>query len=139
MQTVNSEWRLGDIIHSTPKLVAQPAEAFHTIYRDPSYARFVKRHRYRRNVIYFGANDGMLHAVNGGFYNENLNKFYKNMALAGTTGVTSYDDNGPAFGTEMWAYVPYNLQPHLKCLTDPRYGSGDGNSHKYFVERTTHF
>ena len=131
----NPEWRLGDVVHSTPKLVAQPAEAFHTIYRDPSYSSFVKRHRYRRNVIYFGANDGMLHAVNGGFYKEDDNKFYKNMDLADDTGKTAYNDNGPELGTEMWAYIPYNLQPHLKCLTDPLYGGDDGNSHKYFVDK----
>ena len=131
----NPEWRLGDVVHSTPKLVAQPAEAFHTIYRDPSYSSFVKRHRFRRNVIYFGANDGMLHAVNGGFYNEDKNKFYKNMDLAEGTGITTYNDNGPELGTEMWAYIPYNLQPHLKCLTDPLYGGDDGNSHKYFVDK----
>lgn len=133
--STNPEWRLGDVVHSTPKLVAQPAEAFHTIYRDPSYAWFVKRHRYRRNVVYFGANDGMLHAVNGGFYNEKENKFYKNLTLA--KGVASFDDSdpAPALGMELWAYVPYNLQPHLRCLAKPLYGAGDGTGHKYFVDK----
>ena len=133
--STNPEWRLGDVVHSTPKLVAQPAEAFHTIYRDPSYAWFVKRHRYRRNVVYFGANDGMLHAVNGGFYNEKENKFHKNLTL--TDGVASFDDSdpAPALGMELWAYVPYNLQPHLQCLAKPLYGAGDGTGHKYFVDK----
>ncbi len=131
----NLEWRLGDIIHSTPKLVAQPAEAYHSIYRDSTYSGFVKRHRYRRNVVYFGANDGMLHAVNGGFFSGDENKFWKNMTLTNDGTVTFDDASGPALGSELWAYIPYNLQPHLKCLTDPLYGSGDGNSHKYFVDK----
>ncbi|MEA3469085.1 MAG: hypothetical protein U9R57_12805 [Thermodesulfobacteriota bacterium] len=126
----NPVWRLGDVIHSTPKLVGQPAEGFHTIYRDSSYAWFVKRHRYRRNMIYFGANDGMLHAVNGGFFDEKNDRFWKNQGLS-DTGVVTRDDNGPDLGTEMWAYVPYNLQPHLKCLTDLDYNE----KHKYFVDK----
>ena len=134
---VNPEWRLGDVIHSTPKLVAQPAEAFHTIYRDPSYAFFVKKYRFRRHMIYFGANDGMLHAVNGGFYDAENNRFWRNQepvldaTTSERTGEFTYNNTGPELGTEMWAYVPYNLQPHLKCLSDPEYK----DSHKYFVDK----
>jgi len=128
----NREWRLGDIIHSTPKLVAQPAESFHTIYRDASYSRFVKKHRYRRNMIYFGANDGMLHAVNGGFFDETENKFCTKLELVNGKPTVCNNEDGPSLGTEMWAYVPYNLQPHLKCLTDPKYAHG---KHKYFVDK----
>ncbi len=31
----------------------------------------------------------------------------------------------------MWAYVPYNLLPHLSCLTEPAYSLED---HKYYVD-----
>ena len=39
----NPEWRLGDVIHSTPSLVSSPAEAYHYIYRDTSYLEFAKQ------------------------------------------------------------------------------------------------
>ncbi len=122
-------WRLGDIIHSTPKLVAKPAEAFHTIYADPTYAYFLKRHFYRRHMIYAGGNDGMLHAINGGFYDAATDGFYTNFDPSQTQPYS--DDSGPPLGFEMWAYVPYNLQPHLNCLAD----KDAGDRHKYYVDK----
>ncbi len=116
--------RLGDVIHSTPMTVSSPAEGFHLIYNDFSYAEFVKQYKSRRHVIYFGGNDGMLHAVNGGFYNENDKKFCLTADCASETGV-------PDLGAELWAYVPYNLLPHLSSLTKPDYGD---HNHKYFVD-----
>lgn len=137
--TPNREtWRLGDIIHSTPTLVSRPTEGYHYIYKDYSYARFYKKYLNRRHVIYFGGNDGMLHAVNGGFYQAGVSKFIPcrtdqrdpatgecemNRPYEGTS-TQAY----PALGDELWAYVPYNLQPHLRCLADPLY------EHKYFVD-----
>jgi hypothetical protein len=118
-------WRLGDIIHSTPMTVASPAEGYHLIYDDFSFAEFLGQYKDRRHMVYFGANDGMLHAVNAGFYNDLDNKFY----LGYNTTTKTYNDSGPVLGKEMWAYVPYNLHPHLKCLKDPEY------VHKYFVDQ----
>ncbi|CAK8714106.1 hypothetical protein GKODMF_05705 [Candidatus Electrothrix gigas] len=42
--------------------------------------------------------------------------------------VTGVCDGAPNLGEELWAYIPYNLQPHLKCLADKPY------THKYFVD-----
>ncbi len=114
-------WRLGDVVHSTPIAVSRPAEGYHYIYRDSSYGQFAAHYNKRRHVIYFGANDGMLHAVNGGFYNETQKKFCLTEDCLNENAV-------PELGAELWAYVPYNLLPHLKCLTDPNY------DHKYFVD-----
>lgn len=137
-------WRLGDIIHSTPTVVARPAESYHYIYRDPTYNDFADKWAKRRSVIYFGGNDGMLHAVNGGFYFENGNQFCCTDELnpdgtcavapdAGTdkwgNSISGVCDNVPNLGEELWAYIPYNLQPHLKCLPDKLY------THKYFVDQ----
>ena len=113
--------RLGDVIHSTPMVVSSPAEGFHLIYNDYSYAEFVKHYKQRRHVIYFGSNDGMLHAVNGGFYVEQQKKFC-------TSSDCQDNSNQPALGAELWAYVPYNLLPHLSSLTRPDY------KHKYYVD-----
>jgi type IV pilus assembly protein PilY1 len=115
-------FRLGDVAHSTPTVVAAPGENYDVIYGDSSYARFYRRYKNRRSVIYVGANDGMLHAFNGGFFEDTTNKFWKNHD--GTT----FDDNGPDLGAELWAYIPFNLLPHLHWLTDPNY------QHIYYVD-----
>ena len=130
-------WRLGDIAYSTPTLVGRPAEAFHLLYRDRSYADFAARYQDRRNVVYAGANDGMLHAFNGGFFDSFHNQFCREIA----SGYNPYDGNPandvpcaasttmPELGAELWAYVPYNLLPHLYWLTQTNYG------HVYYVDQ----
>src|SRR5690606_42115314 len=67
----------------------------------------------RRQVAYVGANDGMLHAFNMGVYDEMSQ---------------SFSANGHTLGSELWAYVPYNLLPHLQWLTRPEY------EHVYYVD-----
>jgi len=124
-------WRMGDVIHSTPSSVARPSEGYHFLYKDGSYGAFLNAYRDRRHVVYFGGNDGMFHAVNAGFYKEDEKKFCRD--LHDTTGAC-LDDNptpsySPELGAELWAYVPYNLLPHLKCMTDPDY------QHKYYVDQ----
>ena len=118
-------WRLGDVIHSSPTVVATPAEDYDLIYRDRTYADFFVKYKNRRHVVYVGANDGMLHAFNGGFFDPSQNKFWK-----AYDAVSGYSDPGaaPELGAELWAYVPYNLLPHLYWLTDPTY------SHVYYVD-----
>lgn len=121
-------YRLADVIHSTPMTVSEPAEGYHFLYRDRSYATYVSRYKNRRHMIYFGSNGGMLHAVNGGFYIEDDSQFC----------LTGPDENGncteaagndyPELGAEMWAYVPYNIIPHLSSLMNENY------SHKYYVD-----
>ena len=114
-------WRLGDIIHSTPTVVGRPAESYHLLYQDASYADFAAHYRDRRQVVYFGGNDGMLHAINGGFYDQAHSKYC-------LTPDCVENATGPALGAELWAYVPYNLQPQLKCLLEPDY------LHRYYVD-----
>jgi type IV pilus assembly protein PilY1 len=117
-------WRLGDIINSSPTVVAAPAENYDLLWEDTSYTDFYKKYKDRRIMVYFGANDGMLHAVNSGFYSPSDSAYYKNRHTNGT-----YDNSqGFDLGAEMWAYVPYNLHPHLSCLTDKKY------QHQYYVD-----
>lgn len=105
--------RLGDIVNSTPTVVGTPAEAFDLIYNDASYAVFRNQYRDRRNVVYVGANDGMIHAFNAGFY-DSAAKQFKTTPTVGT-------GTAHPLGSELWAYVPYNLLPHLPWLSDPDY------------------
>lgn len=103
-------WRLGDIVHSTPTIVGSPAENYDTLYGDNTYKAFKSAYRNRRQVLYSGANDGMLHAFNGGFYNSTIKGFELGSGA-------QYP-----LGMELWAYVPYNLLPHLRWLMNPDYG-----------------
>jgi len=111
--------RLGDIVQSTPTVVAAPAEAFDLLYDDASYAAFRQKYGQRRNMIYVGANDGMLHAFNGGCFDPSGPKFTK------TGGGCSV---AHPLGSELWAYVPYNLLPHLTWTTNTEY------THVWYVD-----
>jgi type IV pilus assembly protein PilY1 len=114
--------RLGDIVDSTPVVVGTPSEAFDLLYGDTSYGIFRDHYRSRRQVVYVGANDGMLHAFNGGFYNAREQK------LQLTPTDTSISVTADPLGGELWAYVPGNLLPHLRWLTDPGY------KHNFYVD-----
>ena len=95
--------RLGDIINSKPIHVGAPPFD----YGDGGYAEFKAAQAARRKVLYFGANDGMLHAVD-----------------AGT-------------GEELWAYIPTAVMPNLHKLADVKYGSTIGQPHVFFVDGKT--
>ncbi|WP_424683828.1 pilus assembly protein [Frateuria sp. YIM B11624] len=114
--------RLGDIVDSTPVVVGTPSEAFDLLYGDTSYGTFRDHYRSRRQVVYVGANDGMLHAFNGGFYNA------KEQKLQLTPTDTSLSVTADPLGGELWAYVPGNLLPHLRWLADPAY------KHNFYVD-----
>lgn len=105
-------WRLGDVVFSTPTVVGKPAENYHLLYKDKTYQQFMNKYKNRRNVVYVGANDGMLHAFNAGFYNSTRKGFD-----------ASFEDKATfPLGSELWAYIPYNLLPHLYWLMDASYG-----------------
>jgi len=66
----------------------------------------------------------MLHAFNGGFYNSTNQSFdVSGKHYDGTTDAVEHP-----LGSEIWAYVPMNLLPHLKWLTDEDY------THVYYVD-----
>lgn len=115
-------WRLGDIVHSSPALVGAPADRYDTLHFDNTYAQFRQQYQNRRQVIYVGANDGMLHAFNGGFWNLSSRAFTTNNNFAGGGAVEH------ALGAELWSYVPRAALPHLQWLTDPNY------AHTYYVD-----
>lgn len=106
-------WILGDIVHSTPAVVGRPSDGYNVSYSDQTYTAFRNKYLNRRQVAYVGANDGMLHAFNMGVYDEMSR---------------SFTPSGHPLGAELWAYVPYNLLPHLQWLTRPDY------SHVYYVD-----
>ena len=76
---------LGAVLSSTPAFMGPPS-------LDPppdaSYQRFATDHQNRRTIIFIGANDGMMHAIDG------------------------------RTGIEVWAFIPFNLLPKLRTLRD---------------------
>ncbi|MCW7553832.1 PilC/PilY family type IV pilus protein [Endozoicomonas gorgoniicola] len=110
-------WRLGDIVNSSPVKVGTPrgsytgGDTFNPL--DETFERFRQHYANRREVIYVGANDGMLHAFNGGFWNETSSRFELTFSGSGTT--------SHPLGGELWAYIPMNLLPHLQWLTENNY------------------
>lgn len=122
--------RLGDIINSTPTIVSAPQEAFNILYNDTSYTAFRAQYADRRVMAYVGGNDGLLHAFNGGFYgvvnDAGVDKV--SYLTTGTNCATGTAATVHPLGSEIWAYAPLNLLPHLKWLKDPNY------NHVYYVD-----
>jgi type IV pilus assembly protein PilY1 len=116
-------WKLGDIVHSTPMVVSRPSENFDLLYGDATYSNFRAAHRTRRTMVYTGANDGMIHAFNGGCYDAINHKFYSDVDVNGdcTSGTHS-------LGEELWSFIPRGLLPHLSWTTQPDY------THVYYVD-----
>jgi type IV pilus assembly protein PilY1 len=111
-------WKLGDIVTSTPKLQSPVAlNNYFTVYNDSTYSAFVGSNNYKNyGTAYAGANDGMLHAFNFGIFQEawsGQNRQFEPARL---------DAADPAqLGSERWAFIPKNILPYLKYLTQNDY------------------
>jgi type IV pilus assembly protein PilY1 len=129
-------WRLGDIIYSSPVSVGSPQEQFDTKYKDTSYTLFYEKYKNRRHVIYVGANDGMLHAFNGGFFHPGDDPSTGNTSTPKVehgwfTTNPGDSTSGSPLGEELWAFIPQELLPHLKWLTQTDYNK---TRHVYYVD-----
>jgi len=80
-------WKLGDIISSSPVVVGGPNHFYEYL----DYNVFRMNYRDREQVVYIGANDGMLHCFSA------------------------------ANGYEKWAFIPQDVLPKLKYLADESY------------------
>lgn len=124
-------WKLGDIIASTPRIQSfnklnnfhldSPAGYGDMTYADDATGRgYANSAAYKaRGMAYAGANDGMLHAFKLG-----------SLSIIGS-GQTKATLGGSGLGEEQWAFIPQNVLPYLKYLTDPSY------SHLYLVDGPT--
>ncbi|MGQ9812778.1 MAG: pilus assembly protein [Dissulfurimicrobium sp.] len=117
-------WKLGDIISSTPRIMGPSPLNNYSLpspfgYNDQTYYDFINSNDYaNRGRVFVGANDGMLHAFRLGklsqtWFSPTQQQWQKAM-LAGGTGTGG-------IGSEMWAFVPRNVLPYLKYLSDPNY------------------
>src|SRR5207244_395406 len=123
-------WKLGDIVDSTPTVVGSPKERFDVIYGDTTYTTFITQYKSRRQVAYVGANDGMLHAFNAGFFVQGDDGsmtpkvVHGKFTTAPPSGITTTRSTGECApgnssgclprGAELWAFVPQQLLPHLR-------------------------
>jgi len=122
-------WKMGDPIDSTPTVVAAPKERYDVIYGDATYTAFFQQYRNRRQVAYVGANGGMLHAINAGFYHRGDDPNTSSTVEHGRFTRTATDNSsGPLLGDELWGFIPQQLLPHLKWLTQTDY------THVYYVD-----
>jgi len=128
-------WPLGDIIFSTPTLVGAPAEKYNLIYSDKSYFAFFNKYKNRRQVVYLGANDGMLHAFNAGSFNPTTVSFADNPSSG-----NGWTNPLPDLGDEIWAFLPYENLPHLAWLAcngtanDPATCNDSEYTHVYYAD-----
>jgi type IV pilus assembly protein PilY1 len=93
---------LGDIVSAAPVFVRKPPFA----YTDYNYATFLAAQSTRAPSVYVGANDGMLHALDG------------SVGVAGSS------------GTERWAYIPKAVVPNLYKLAGFDYST----NHRFYVD-----
>ncbi len=103
---------LGDVVDSSPRYVGAPSSRLSDLY-NPGYADFIIDKKDRIPMIYVGANDGMLHAIDGR---------------------VDHSDGGK----EIWAYVPSAL---FAGITAPEVDgllalSKRNYLHRYYVNAT---
>ncbi len=124
---------LGDIINSSPTWVGAPGVNYPLTWSDriaaggafpenagPTYTAFATANSTRLNVVYSGANDGLLHGFRSGSYNGST---YVNNATT------------PNDGQEVLAYMPYSVFNNIHNsansqldFASPQYG------HNYYVD-----
>lgn len=112
------ESSLGDIISSAPMYVGAPRSRFQAIMPEgKSYNTWARSKRNRRDIVYVGANDGMLHAFDAG----------GNTDAVGKDGEPIEEDGG---GSELFAFIPKTVFKNLKELPKRNYTT----QHRYFVD-----
>ena len=109
---------LGDIYHSQPRVVNPPNNYmyFSDFGLGPAhdYLSYREQQAKRRRVVLAGANDGQLHAFDGGFYDRDDGGTYDDMHDLGT-------------GVELFSWVPEAVYNKLYWMTN-------GTEHQYMVD-----
>ncbi|HEY3786433.1 MAG TPA: PilC/PilY family type IV pilus protein [Steroidobacteraceae bacterium] len=128
---------LGDIVDSSPTWVGPPNSPYSIVWHDllhgaagmpentgtQSYSQFVTTAQTRLNVIYAGANDGLLHGFRAGGFDAS-NNFVNN----GTT---------PNDGQEVLAYMPGTVEQTIHNSSDGTLDYANSQySHAFYVDAT---
>ncbi len=110
--TTDIEYVLGDVFHSNPTVIGNPANTVFFANDHEDYRDFATTHSTRRKLLAVGANDGMLHVFDAGIIREQPD------------GELLYDDGT---GRELFAYVPRSMVPTIGSLAS-------GTTHKWGVD-----
>ena len=126
---------LGDIIDSSPTWVGPPAAPYAGTWRDSlyststppenagqSYSSFIAANNARLNVVYVGADDGLLHGFRAGAYDSSGN-FVNNLTY-------------PNDGKEVLAYMPAPVVQTIHSATASADYSSAQYAHAYSVNGT---
>ncbi|RMX07994.1 fimbrial assembly protein [Corticibacter populi] len=100
---------LGDIVNSSPLRIKGPAyqtAGANKLDGTDKYGTYAATLASRDEVIYIGANDGMLHAFRA------------------------------SDGEELFAFIPSTLMSKLNVLSAADYGEPEGTPHRYYVDGT---
>jgi len=130
--TETHEWKLGDIISSTPRIMGPGYLNNFNLkspygYNDKTYGDFIKSTDYaNRQLVFVGANDGMLHAFKLGKLLQKWTgkNWYESAKQEGSTGAGG-------IGSESYAFIPKNVLPYLQYLENKEY------CHVYMVDGPT--
>lgn len=106
-------YALGDIFHSNPLVVGSPSntryfadnlgtEGKTCAAGDKGYRCFFEKHEKRRKLLVMGSNDGMVHAIDAGQWDN-------------ATGKKKFN-NGT--GREVFAYIPRSVMPTVRDLVE---------------------
>ena len=121
--------KLGDIVNSSPWYVGAPSAGYSDL-DHPGYSLFYATNKDRKQVVYVGANDGMLHG-----FDASLVWVPDPDPLVDSDGDGIAANDGkyvPATGAgkEVLGYIPTPVYPNLSRLTDQNYNA----NHRYFVD-----
>lgn len=111
-------WKLGDIVYSTPKVETDYQYCSDgTQFNETPCSTSAQctsgaytQCRKKESIVFVGANDGMLHAFKTGILEKN-----------GLSEGQVAKIVGSEFGKELWAFIPKNALPYLRCLGNSDY------------------
>jgi type IV pilus assembly protein PilY1 len=111
-------WKLGDIVYSTPKVqigyqYCSNGTTFGAKCTQNSDCPSGYTCQAKESVVFVGANDGMLHAIKTGVLTTNGMDPTKHQVE------TFMGIPDASMGTELWAFIPQNSLPYLRCLAVP--------------------
>jgi type IV pilus assembly protein PilY1 len=120
-----NEWKLGDIIDSTPRISSHlPLHFYDQTYGDDTY-RYSDTYGYlntdhydRHGLVFTGANDGMLHAFRMGDLQMSDDPDW---VFPAPTGHDIARLAGTDLGREEWAFIPMNVLPYLQYIAQDDY------------------
>jgi Tfp pilus tip-associated adhesin PilY1 len=120
------QYLLGDIFHSDPQVLGQPVNSTLFDGNVDGYQTFATAERFRRKVLYFGSDDGELHALDAGTVQLGL--------VAGLPAWTF--SNGT--GSEIFAFIPRTVMPTLNQLAIAAAPPLNGGGQTFMVDGPPH-